>query len=212
MTLDNVDVGGGGRLLHRLKRSGPMSARELAAHFAISHEAVRQQLGRLERGGWVTGETQRGAVGRPMRLWALGLRAESLFPDAHAEMTSRLIETIRDELGLAALDRVVEAHERQGMATYRAELDGAADLAERIERLAAIRSREGYMAEWRAEDGGFLFIEHHCPICAAATACQAFCRAERNVFEEVLGPGVTVERTDHILSGARRCAYRITAT
>ena len=28
---------------------------------------------------------------------------------------------------------------------------------------------------------------------------------------QVLGPDVTVERTDHILAGARRCAYRITA-
>ena len=31
------------------------------------------------------------------------------------------------------------------------------------------------------------------------------------VFREALGPEITVERTDHILAGARRCAYRITA-
>ena len=30
-------------------------------------------------------------------------------------------------------------------------------------------------------------------------------------FQAALGPDVAVERTDHILAGARRCAYRITA-
>jgi predicted ArsR family transcriptional regulator len=32
------------------------------------------------------------------------------------------------------------------------------------------------------------------------------------VFRAVLGDDVRVERSDHILAGARRCAYRITAT
>jgi predicted ArsR family transcriptional regulator len=65
------------------------------------------------------------------------------------------------------------------------------------------------MAEWRAEGDGFLLIENHCPICAAAAACQGFCRAELEVFQDTLGPGVAIERIDHILAGARRCAYRI---
>jgi predicted ArsR family transcriptional regulator len=29
------------------------------------------------------------------------------------------------------------------------------------------------------------------------------------VFRDVLGPEVEVERVEHILAGARRCAYRI---
>jgi len=29
------------------------------------------------------------------------------------------------------------------------------------------------------------------------------------VFHDVLGPDVEIERIDHILAGARRCAYRI---
>ncbi len=67
------------------------------------------------------------------------------------------------------------------------------------------------MADWSPDPGGgFLFVENHCPICAAAAACQGFCRAELMVFRAVLGPDVAIERTDHILAGARRCAYRIT--
>ena len=181
-----------------------------AESLAVSHEAVRQQLGRLQREGWIRAESQRGAVGRPTQLWSLTAKSEALFPDSHAEMSVRLIEAVRGELGDQALDRLVHAHEKQTKAVYDAELAGSSDLRERVARLASVRSREGYMAEWTEEVGGFLFAENHCPICAAARACQGFCRAERDIFAAVLGPGVVVERIDHILAGARRCAYRIT--
>ena len=66
------------------------------------------------------------------------------------------------------------------------------------------------MAEWsRTDDGAFLLVENHCPICVAARSCQALCRDELGVFRDALGPDAQVERTDHLLAGARRCAYRI---
>ena len=67
------------------------------------------------------------------------------------------------------------------------------------------------MAEVRAEEegGGFLLVENHCPICAAANACQGFCSTELDLFRSVLGPGVEVERVEHIVSGDQRCAYRV---
>jgi predicted ArsR family transcriptional regulator len=65
------------------------------------------------------------------------------------------------------------------------------------------------MAESWAEGGGYVLVENHCPICVAATSCQGFCRAELDTFREVLGPDASVERTEHIVAGDRRCAYRI---
>ncbi len=55
----------------------------------------------------------------------------------------------------------------------------------------------------------WILAENHCPICAAARACQGFCRYELDMFCELLGPDVVVERVEYILSGGRRCAYRI---
>jgi len=72
---------------------------------------------------------------------------------------------------------------------------------------------DAYMAEARkSDDGGYLLVENHCPVCSAAAACTGLCRAELEVFQQVLGEDVTVERSDHILAGARRCAYRVTRT
>ena len=85
-------------------------------------------------------------------------------------------------------------------------------LAERAKLLAEQRAEEGYMADVkRQSDGSLLLVENHCPICVAARACQGFCRSELNLFREVLGSDAKVEREEHILAGARRCAYRITA-
>ena len=79
--------------------------------------------------------------------------------------------------------------------------------------LTRLRSDEGYMAEFRRdpETSGWLFVENHCPICAAARLCTGLCREELALFRRVLGKDVRVERVSHILAGAKRCAYRVTA-
>jgi predicted ArsR family transcriptional regulator len=83
-------------------------------------------------------------------------------------------------------------------------------LERKLQELAKVRSEEGYMAEVRREgDGSFLLVENHCPICAAANACQGFCSTELDLFRSVLGPGVTVERAEHIVKGDQRCVYKV---
>ena len=59
------------------------------------------------------------------------------------------------------------------------------------------------------DDGSVLLVENHCPICAAATACQNFCRSELAIFQRVLGDDCTVARSEYLLEGGRRCVYRI---
>jgi len=189
-----------------------MGITDVAAVLGITGEAVRQQVVRLAADGLLASETERRGVGRPSRRWSLTAAGHARFPDTHAELTLRLIDAVRSELGEPALERLIGVREADTLRTYRDALAGAATLAERLARLAEIRSREGYMAEWRKDGAAFLLLENHCPICAAATSCQGFCRSELEVFRAVLGPGVAVERTDHILAGARRCAYRIVPT
>ncbi|HEX7774177.1 MAG TPA: hypothetical protein VF435_17260 [Pyrinomonadaceae bacterium] len=93
---------------------------------------------------------------------------------------------------------------------YAKRIKPGAPLGKKLEALAQIRTEEGYMAEIRKEgEGSSLLVENHCPICAAANACQGFCSTELDLFRTVLGPGVTVERAEHILKGDQRCVYLI---
>lgn len=198
------------RLLLLLKTRGSQTSAELGAALGITDEAARQQLVKLSGEGLVEGRSAPSGVGRPTQVWHLTSAGHARFPDAHAELTVQLLGTIRTELGEEALDRLISVRERATRAAYQEEMENASGIGERIACLAAIRSREGYMAEWWEDAEGFMLVENHCPICAAATACQGFCRAELAVFQEVLGPEANVTRVEHIPAGARRCAYRIT--
>lgn len=197
-------------ILRLLKTQGPTQTLAVAEHLGVSRQAARQHLERLEVDGLVEQAMERAGVGRPRAAWSLSVRGHRRFPDAHAQMSVELIEAVRVEFGAEGLDRLVARRERATLAAYELALAGSDRLQDRLARLAAARTIEGYMAEWRAlNDGAYLLAENHCPICSAAAACQGFCRSELAMFQALLAPA-RVERTDHILAGARRCAYRVT--
>jgi len=201
----------GDRILMLLKMHGDKSAADLGKSLGTSGEAARQQLARLAEEGYVESWSQARGVGRPAQFWRLTAKGQKRFPDTHAALTVDLLATISQELGSEMLEQIINAREAKTRAAYRAELETAPDLETRVARLADIRTREGYMADWEHDESdGFLLYENHCPICAAAAACQNFCRAELAVFREVLGQDAQIERIEHIIAGARRCAYRIT--
>lgn len=197
------------RLLHLLKMRGPQQAVDAGGVLGMTAEAARQQLVKLVSAGLVESFSQTRGVGRPAQLWQLTAKGHGRFPDGHGGLTVQLLDAVRETFGEQAIERLIGVREEQSRDVYRRELAKASDLPGRVELLAQIRSREGYMADFSArDDGSFLLVENHCPICAAATTCQGFCRSELQTFEQVLE--ARVERTEHLLQGARRCAYLIT--
>lgn len=198
------------KLLTVLKTHGPQTTAELGQVLGTTSENARQQLGRLAAEGLVEARARSRGVGRPAQVWHLTEAAHARFPDAHAELAVQLIRSIGETLGRDALDALIAARRDDALAHYMAELRDVVAVKDRVAGIAAIRSREGYMADWREEaDGALLLVENHCPICAAATADQGFCRAELDLFQRVLGDDVPVQRIEHILDDRRRCAYLI---
>ncbi|HEX4571460.1 MAG TPA: metalloregulator ArsR/SmtB family transcription factor [Dongiaceae bacterium] len=197
------------RLLHALKSAGPQSAAAMARRLGITSAAARQHLAKLKTEGLVAFEVAAAGVGRPRHLWHLTEKGHGRFPDSHAGLALELIQTVRRVFGAEGLESLIAEREKASLGHYKSRL-GRGDLRQRVRRLAALRSEEGYMAEVApAPGGGYLLKENHCPICVAAKACQGLCRSELALFRAALGPGVEVERLEHVLAGARRCAYRI---
>lgn len=198
------------RLLHALKATGARTAAALAARLGITPVAVRQHLDRLAAEGLVIHEDRRESVGRPKRYWRLTESGHARFPDNHAGLTLELLTAAAAVFGAAGMEKLIAHREAATLETYKRQLAGARSLRHKVKALAALRDLEGYMAEAREEgDGAFLLVENHCPICVAATRCQNLCRSELEIFRHALGRDVSVERTEHALAGARRCAYRI---
>jgi len=198
-------------VLYQLKTRGPQTAAQVAKRLGVTPMAVRQHLYRLAAAGEVAFSDERRQVGRPARVWRLTEAAASRFPNSHGDLTIEIISAVRSAFGEAGMERLLAERTRRQLDDYRKRLRGAGkSLAARVQTLAEIRREQGYMAECgRMADGAMLLAENHCPICAAAATCQGLCREELNLFRELLGPRATVERIDHILAGARRCAYRI---
>lgn len=205
-----MDTGTRRQIIEMLKRDGPQDAGAMASQLGISAMAVRQHLYGLSEEGLVEATSAPNGVGRPSKRWHLTEAADAFFPQGYAELTAGILSSLREAFGDDGVDRIVAVRTRTQIADYKARMTNAETLEDRLRILAGIRTSEGYMAGVEKQDTGYLFTENHCPICVAARSCTGLCAAERELFEAALGPDVTVERTEHILAGARRCAYRVT--
>jgi len=199
------------RILEFLKIQGAQDAQVIAAEIGTSAMAVRQHLYALQDEHLVTFREEPRPIGRPAKLWHLTQEADQFFPDAHAALAQELIGSLTKTFGASGLDKLITQRTEEQVSSYQGRMPKRASLRTKLEKLAEIRNEEGYMAEvLQAEDGAALLVENHCPICSAASMCSGLCRAELEIFQQVLGEKVSIEREEHILSGARRCAYRVT--
>lgn len=204
-----------GRLavLSLVKREGPISADSLAEKLSLTAMAVRQHLAALETAGLAAFENQPRPRGRPVQMWSVTPKANPWFADTHSALAADLIVQMKKAFGDEGMDRILKLRTAEQEKTYRAQTDMKQTLKAKLEALARIRTSEGYMAEVRKDEasGDWLFVENHCPVCAAARLCTGLCREELALFHNVLGRNIKVERLTHIIAGAGRCAYRVTA-
>jgi len=193
-----------------LKTDGPIDSAQLAERLGLTAMAVRQHLYALQREGLVTHEARPVPIGRPAKFWRLTREADHLFPEAYAELSVALIDSVKDAFGDEGLERVLTSRCARQRVDYGKRIKQSDSLEKKLKELAKVRSEEGYMAEIRKEGKeSFLLVENHCPICAAANACQGFCSTELELFRSVLGPEVSVERAEHIIKGDQRCVYLV---
>ena len=199
----------GQQILMMAKMRGEVDAHVIATELKMTKEGARQQLVKLHEEGLLEKCSKCIGVGRPNTYYSLSAQGMAKFPDTHADITVQLLKSVKSLLGENALELLISDREKSTYSRYADRLKGAKTIEDKLRKLSKVRSEEGYMAEWKKIDNSYLFIENHCPICAAATECQQFCRAELKNFKALLGPELTVERIQHILADEPRCVYKI---
>jgi DeoR family suf operon transcriptional repressor len=197
---------GARRLLEELKQVGDASADELADMAGVTVSAVRQTLRPLQDAGLVAHRDERPGPGRPRRRYCLAPASEALWPKRYGQLTNQLLGFI----GEVAPELVEEAFARRGAervdrASLR--LDGR-PFDGRVRELAVILDEDGYLADCRPIDGGWLITEHNCAILDVAQRYGSACRSEIAFLRAVL-PGARVERVSHMIAGAHVCAYEV---
>ncbi|MEG1118546.1 MAG: MarR family transcriptional regulator, partial [Janthinobacterium sp.] len=102
------------RILYFIKTKGPVSTATLAKTLDMTGEAARQQVQKLVAAGLIEGrqEAQAGA-GRPRQNWVLTEAGNARFPDTHAQLTIKLIGSVRQLFGEAGLDKLITQREEE---------------------------------------------------------------------------------------------------
>lgn len=194
-----------------IKREGAVTAKRIAERLGITTMGARQHLQSLEEDGLLRFEDVKVKVGRPNRHWSLTAQGHARFSDRHSDLTIQFIDAIENVFGSEGLEKVSKEREFNTLSTYQPHFDQLPDLQSKVQKLTELREKDGYMAELEQTDDGFVLIENHCPICKAASRCEALCQSELNVFQALVGSDVNVERDEHIVKGARRCVYKFHA-
>ena len=200
------------KIIQLLKTQGPLTAKILASELGLTTMGVRQHVQGLEDSGDVVFKDEKAARGRPTRYWSLTDKGNSRFADRHDELTVQLLDSVITLFGDDGMEKLISHREETAMANYRLALADRFGVEEKLQTLAKLRSDEGYMATVEQHDGIYWLMENHCPICAAATKCLSFCRSELQMFQTLMQEVATVSREEHIIDGARRCAYKVTPT
>jgi len=198
-------------ILVHLRRAGPSAPDAIAAAIGASRSGVSQQLRALDTADLVTRTSVRHGVGRPRHLYDITPDAQDLFPSNYDGLATGLLAAILEVGGESLVEDVFAARRRQAESRLRAHLDArlpsGAPLEDRVRELALIQDELGYIAEARMTDGGIRLLEHNCAVLDVARNIPAACRAELDLFREVLGVDLVRER--HIAAGDRCCEYRV---
>jgi len=201
-------------LLVRLRHEGPSAPEELASALGASRTGVLQQLHALETAGLVSRRSVRHGVGRPRHVYDVTEAAQDLFPTNYDGLAVGLLAAIRSIGGEGLVDEIFEERRRTTTARVRRRLadrlPADAPLADRARELAVIQDEQGYLAEVvLSPDGVIRLVERNCAIHRIAADTSAACKAELELFRDLLGPDVV--RETHIAAGDRCCTYRIGA-
>ncbi len=196
-----------GDILLELKRSQPLTAKELAETFGVSANAVRRHLKELEAEALVLyGREQRG-TGAPTYTYRLSSGGEALFPTQYGEALTDVLALVAQTGGREAVKELFTQRFQAHADRLRAELADAT-LEEKVAAVVALLSRQGFMAAWSVSADHVMLAEHNCAVRAVAEQFPEICAAEAEFLKDVLQ--TELQRNSYIPDGCNACQYSIT--
>jgi len=200
-------------VLYAVRRRGEATAEQVAEQLDITISGARQHLSALARNGLVESaelpspSTQRG---RRMLVYSTTTAADAYFPKAYGELTNELLGYVADT-DRELLDELFAKRRQHRIESARGRLASKRTLSAKVAELTRILDEDGYLASWeKVAPRVFRIVEHNCAIWAVAERYGQACTSELE-FIRIALDGADVERVQHMIAGARRCAYEVRA-
>jgi DeoR family transcriptional regulator, suf operon transcriptional repressor len=200
-------------VLYAVRRRGEATSEQVAEQLDITVSGARQHLSALARDGLVEATelpSPSAKRGRRTLVYAATDAADAYFPKAYGELTNELLGYVADT-DRELLDQLFAKRREARIDNAQVRLAKKRTLGAKVAELTRILDEDGYLASWeKIEPGVYRIVEHNCAIWAVAERYGQACTSELEFIRTVLD-GADVERVQHMIAGARRCAYEVRA-
>lgn len=178
-----------GRIVSLLRRQ-QHTVDELADELGLTDNAVRAQLGPLERDGLVrvAGARKPPGAGKPAVLYDVPLDVDALFSQAYAPMFTSLVTTLAEQLDGPALTAVLVDAGRRLAAAYPAP---TGDRQRRLQAAGGVMQQLGAQVDIMEGESGITLRGSSCPLGVAVERRHEVCVAMQAFLEAMLGEPLT---------------------
>jgi predicted ArsR family transcriptional regulator len=195
-----------GKIVGALRSRGAASAFDLAAEFALSPNAIRQQLVILERDGLVAGKSVRRGKTKPTHEYSLTPQADRYFPQAYDRMLGAVLREVRLNGGDAGVAQIFDGIAKRVVGKMQPGLEGKSTL-ERLEAIADNIRGSGVAVEVEEHDGTIVLREHNCPYANVVSEHPECCTVIHTMLDEVVSP--EVKQTESLATGGAECRFEV---
>lgn len=196
-------------ILELLKKSSKgMAVREVSTAMGMSYMGVKQHCVELEKAGFLDTWRRPKGAGRPEKLYRLTAKSDALFGSGSTGLALDLLATAQRVFGETAASKLLYACYQEKAEQWAVKIAKATTLADRVRMLSRLRSAEGYMSEWVADERGHLcIVEYHRPLRAVAEKYTIVDELECGMIARLLG--CEVKRSVEEVSGLTRVTFQI---
>ncbi len=180
------------RIINSLRKR-QCTVEELAKTIGITRNAIRIQIGLLQRDGIVEPQGALKGTRRPALTYGLSPKADLLFSKAYPSVLANLLHVLAERMSREELTFIMK---KLGQKLANLEPRPAGNLRHRID--VAIKYYEaalGGLAEIEEEGGKMIIKGNGCPLAEAVKADASVCIAIASLLSELIGVPV-IQRCD----------------
>jgi predicted ArsR family transcriptional regulator len=189
----------------RLLRRAPHSVNDLARELDVTDNAVRENLARLQRDGFVQQAGRRPSLRKPETIYDITPEAERLFVKAYAPVLQALLAVLESHLSEKELDNKLREVGRQLAAPHLPSMNGLS-MEQRAKVTLQIVEDFGGLAELGQRNGQAFVVGFGCPFSEIVNKHPKLCI----VIEALVGALLGREVQEQCQRGERpKCCFLV---
>jgi len=195
------------KVLEKIKREKEVTVKELTNELGITPMAIRGHLNKLERDDLIEVKTLRQKLGRPLQVFSLTSKGESVFPKQYSQFAIDLLSDIESIDGGKTLEKVIVTRESRIIEERRELLKIAINNEAKIKLYCDFLEQDGRMPNFeKINNNKFVLNINNCPFLEIAMNYHFCCDSDIRIIKEIF-PEAKVEQVKNQVDKDKCCSY-----